>query len=231
MMAAPLPRAGRRAVSPYARRLARERQVALDLLAGSGPEGRIVAADVLAFRLPEASPPRADLPRGEGLAFSARASLAELVQWIAAAAPLGLEIALEDVAGRAMRAAIGDHADKAGGRVVIEAEGRQVMTGTAPGLSIGAERRLRLRAVAEGRDAAREPAMASVLILPASRVVPVAFPLLPGRAMRLVVSADMVAGVAHVLLCADARTIAPDRAAHALETVVAGLERPLALMA
>lgn len=144
---------------------------------------------------------------------------------------MGLEIALEDVAGRAMRAAIGDHADRAGGRVVIEAEGRQVMTGTAPGLSIGAERRLRLRAVAEGRDAAREPAMASVLILPAARVVPVAFPLLPGRAMRLVVSADMVAGVAHVLLCADARTVAPDRAAHALETVVAGLERPLALMA
>ena len=38
----------RRAISPYARRLARERGIALDALPGSGPAGRVVAADILA---------------------------------------------------------------------------------------------------------------------------------------------------------------------------------------
>ncbi len=39
----------RRAVSPYARRLARERGIALEVLTGSGPGGRVVAADIVAF--------------------------------------------------------------------------------------------------------------------------------------------------------------------------------------
>ena len=39
----------RRAISPYARRLARERGIAIEQLAGSGPAGRITAADIVAF--------------------------------------------------------------------------------------------------------------------------------------------------------------------------------------
>src|ERR1700750_3399272 len=45
----------RLAVSPYARRLARERSIPLETLSGSGPAGRILAADVTGF-VPVAAP-------------------------------------------------------------------------------------------------------------------------------------------------------------------------------
>lgn len=49
------PRSSRIVATPYARRIASEHAVVLALIAGSGPSGRIVAADVLAFRPPAQS--------------------------------------------------------------------------------------------------------------------------------------------------------------------------------
>ncbi|QLQ17698.1 MAG: E3 binding domain-containing protein [Exiguobacterium profundum] len=46
----------RHAASPYARRLARERELDLATVIGSGPHGRIVAADILSWQ------PKADRP-------------------------------------------------------------------------------------------------------------------------------------------------------------------------
>ncbi len=94
--AAAFPARPRRAASPYARRLARERGLALDTLGGSGPGGRILAADVLAFRQPD--PPPAHLAAGPPLVFSAAVSLAALARLAADAARAGFVIGLEDAA-------------------------------------------------------------------------------------------------------------------------------------
>ena len=50
---------GRVRASPIARRLARERGIDLALIAGSGPNGRIVEQDVMAYQPPAAAPPPA----------------------------------------------------------------------------------------------------------------------------------------------------------------------------
>ena len=50
---------GRVRASPIARRLARERGIDLALIAGSGPNGRIVEQDVLNYQPPAAAPPPA----------------------------------------------------------------------------------------------------------------------------------------------------------------------------
>jgi pyruvate dehydrogenase E2 component (dihydrolipoamide acetyltransferase) len=48
----PAPGNGRRLASPKARRLAQERGLSLATLSGSGPEGAVLAADVIAFEAP-----------------------------------------------------------------------------------------------------------------------------------------------------------------------------------
>jgi pyruvate dehydrogenase E2 component (dihydrolipoamide acetyltransferase) len=238
------------AASPYARRLARDRMVDLADLTGSGPDGRIVAADVPAHPattalpshgMPDAAPsPRQlrsfspTLTRSQlsssapaVMSFSATVSLEELNQLIADAARAGLEISIEDAALRAARVAL---AGMSGG-IAMETEGRQILVSGTAGLSIGAERRLRLAAVARGEDAAQDPSLACLLVLEAARAMPLAMPPLPGRTLRLVLAVDGRAQLGRALLCAYSATITPARAAAALEVFAEALEEPLALLA
>jgi pyruvate dehydrogenase E2 component (dihydrolipoamide acetyltransferase) len=226
--AAAFPARPRRAASPYARRLARERGLALDTLGGSGPGGRILAADVLAFRQPD--PPPAHLAAGPPLVFSAAVSLAALARLAADAARAGFVIGLEDAALRASSAALST-LPGAGDAIVVEAPGRQILISAPPGLSIGAERRLRLAALSGEAIASENAAAASLLVLSTVRVVPVALPLLPGRLLRFVLAADAGREQAHALLCADPAALTPAQAADMLDAFARALEEPLALLA
>lgn len=225
-MTAVLPaRAPRPAASPYARRLARERQVSLGIIAGSGPGGRIVAADVVA-RTASISPPQPQVaaPRATVIVFSATVRLASLCHLMAEAERVGLEIAIEDVATKAALSVTT-------GGVAVEAGGRQVMVCAAAGLSVGAMRRQRLAAMEQGADAAAEPAAASLLVLHSARVVPGFLPPFPGRALRLGLVIDRDTERGHAILCADADAMSDAMAFTALEGFAAALEQPLILLA
>jgi len=229
-MNAVLPMQMRRAVSPYARRLARERGVALPVMVGSGPLGRVVAADVLGYlAAPAPRAPEPDLPLRAAavLTFSAAVSLAGLYRLAAEAERVGLVIAPEDAAARAAARALEGVAPG----LALEVDGRQVMVGTVPGLSVGAERRQRRDALDRGADASATPAAASLLVLEAGRIVPLALPILPGRRFRFVLFTDSVAETGQALLCADGDALTPSRAAALLGAFVAALEHPLALLA
>lgn len=222
----------RHAASPYARRLARERELDLATVIGSGPHGRIVAADILSWQPkadrpaePLVPPPHASPPV---FSFSASVNLAALCRLAADAARVGLDITFEDAAARSALAALG--ADAAGG-LAIEAEGRQIRIATATGLSIGAERQLRLAALASGADLSGQPAQASLLVLHAARVTPSALPLLPSRMLRFVLVVDRDREQGHALLCANAQGMTEHRAAAVLEAFISALEQPLALLA
>ena len=226
--------APRRAVSPYARRLAREQGIALDDLPGTGPSGRIVAVDVLAYQAPVAAAlPEltAAAPLLQTFAFSATVFLADLYRLVADAACVGVTIDIEDAALRAARMALAgtDIAREPG--IALEAAGRQIVISGDSGLSIGAERRLRLGAMDVEVDVSANPATASLLILWAARAVPVTMPIKPGRTLRLVLVVDTDRDVASALLCADADKVSETQALELLDAFVAALEEPLALMA
>ena len=228
--AATFPMQARRAMSPYARRLAKENQVDLGELAGCGRDGRIVAADVLACQAPVAeSPPEQPIPppRVPASAFSAVVSLADLNRLSAEAARVGLDIAVEDAASRAASAAL----TGVPGGIVLEVDGRQIMINAAAGLPIGAERRLRPKALDCGTDVSAEPAVASLLILHSARVVPGTLPVLPGRVLRLVLVANRDSAQAHALLSVEGGAMTEARAIAVLEAFVDALEQPLALLA
>lgn len=233
MNAAVFSMGARRAVSPYARRLAREGDVVLAKVAGSGPGGRIVAADILTHRSQAAAIPAARpiASRAPVLTFSAVVSLAGFCRLATEAAGVGLDIPIEDTATRAAQAALSTLADKGTQGIAIEADGRQVMISTASDRSIRVERRLRLEALDRGADVSAEPATASLLVLHSARVAPVGLPLLPGRAARFVLAVDGDREQAHALFCADGDVITETQAVAVLEAFAAGLEKPLALLA
>jgi pyruvate dehydrogenase E2 component (dihydrolipoamide acetyltransferase) len=224
----------RRAASPHARKLARDRTIALDDLVGSGPGGRIVAADVIAWRAPVASTepqPQAPKPARLPLIFSAAVSLADFHRLAAQAALVGLTLEVEDAALRAAGVALEGLAGAAGAGVAVEANGRQILIGAASGLSIGTQRRLRQEALERGADVSAAPAAASLLVMHSTRIVPVSVPLLPGRAMRLVLLVDRGLEQGNALLCADGDAVTEAQALELLESFVRALEQPLALMA
>lgn len=224
----------RHAVSPYARRLARERNVTLDRLAGSGPGGRIVAADIPAAPGPVMATPESksgSAPSSLTFACSAEVSLTEFFRLSREAAPAGLVLEIEDAALRAAAICLADLDEGLGAGIALETDGRQSLIAVSSGLSIGAERRKRLRARDSGADAAAESAVASLLVLESARVTPVSTHLLLGRALRLVLVVDRDRERGRVILSAASETVAEGWAISLLEAFVTALEGPLALMA
>jgi len=220
----------RRAISPYARRLARERGLSLDVLKGTGPNGRIVAADIAAF-----TPAPALAVAASGALASALGTtiqLATLMQLLAGFAEANTPFSLDDVVLRAAGCALDDVPETgplAGAPVALEQKGGQLVFADIRKGSLGPLRARRLAAIDSGADQSAEPATLSLKLLAASDIRPMVMPLLPGRTMRLVLAAGPSSG--ECLLSFDASAVSEDAASAFLVRFKAYLELPLRLLA
>ncbi|MER9067670.1 E3 binding domain-containing protein [Mesorhizobium sp. M0902] len=233
--------ARRLAVSPYARRLAHERALPLEALRGSGPGGRILAADVTGYVpaatlvvSPDIAAPAAEPSTAASriAAFATSVALGALRDLLAALESSGRLFDIDDVllraAGRAF-AQIPDAARIGMASVALELAGRQAVFAMIPEMSLTSLWETRLTALADSRDDAEKPAALSLRVLPASDVRPLMMPLLPGRAMRLTVSLDTSGNHAECLLMADTGSIDEAAAALWLSSLKAAIEHPLRL--
>lgn len=230
---------GRVAVSPYARRLARERSLPLEALRGSGPGGRILAADVRAFVplaapvvSPNAAAPLAAPSASRIAAFATSVAFGALQDLLTALGNSGHVFAIDDVLLRAAGRAFAEMPDafKAGAAsVALELAGRQTVFAMSPEMPLASLRAMRLAALAESRDETETPAVLSLRFLPASDIRPVTMPLLPGRSMRLTVSLDTPGDRAECMLTVDAASVDEAAAAGWLATLKSAIEQPLRL--
>lgn len=227
--------AARRPVSPYARKLAGERGIGLDLVAGSGPAGRIVAADVVAF-LPEPAAVVAAISGRQASALAATIDLAGLNLVIVQFDRAGSVFDLDDVVLRAAGCALDDvpgttRMDGAPGALETKfgsTPAQLVFRDIRKG-SLAPLRARRLAGLEAARDQSSEAAAISIRLLTAPAIRPVLLPLLPGRSMRLVLA---VGGeVAESLLVFDAAEVDEDAASAFLVRFKAYLEEPLRLLA
>lgn len=236
--------AARRPASPYARRLARERGFALELISGTGPGGRIVAADVEAFagkRAAEASRPAPAV--GSVSAYGCAIDLSRLQKLLADFGGDRVSLDLDAMLVRAAALALeavpaanrlpGDDSEAPQIAVAWESGGadtrRLVLL---PDAHLGLASRLHDRlanpdaaAVTSGRAAL------SLRRIAQSGIRPTAMPLLPGFALRLVVTPSAGAAASEALLCFDAGLVGEDDAAAFLARFRDGLETPLTLLA
>jgi len=239
-MNAAVAQARRLVVSPYARRLARERALPLEMLHGSGPGGRILAADVLGFVPVVASTvlrgvaslaaPSIAAPRIA--AFATSVALGSLQALLAALEGSGQVFAMDDMllraAGRVF-AEIPEAAKVSDTSVSLELAGRQAVFAMVPEMPLTSLRTTRLEALAASHDDADKPAVLSLRLLAASDIRPVMMPLLAGRAMRLTVSLNATGDHAECLLTADAASVEEATAAAWLSTLKSVIEHPLRL--
>jgi pyruvate/2-oxoglutarate dehydrogenase complex dihydrolipoamide acyltransferase (E2) component len=226
----------RMAVSPYARRLARERSLTLETLRGSGPGGRILAADVLGFvpipapEIPPAAAPVIAAPRIA--AFATSVALGALQDLLGAIENSGKALDIDDILLRAVARAFAEVSDAAKGGdapVALELAGRQALFAAVPEMPLTSLRTTRLAALADNGDDAEKPAALSLRLLPASDIRPLMMPLLPGRAMRLTVSINTAGNHAECLLTADAASVDETTAAVWLAALKSAIENPLRL--
>lgn len=220
----------RRAISPYARRLARERGLSLDVLKGTGPNGRIVAADIAAFTARPPAPAAATGPQASALGTTVQ--LATLMRLLAGFAEADTPFALDDVVLRAAGCALDDVPETTtlpGAPVALERKSGQLVFADIRKGSLGPLRARRLAAIEAGSDQSTEPAALSLKLLAASDIRPLMMPLLPGRAMRLVVAAGPSTG--ECLLSFDAAVVSEEAATKFLTRFKAYLELPLRLLA
>ena len=222
--------AARRTASPYARRLARERGISLAGLTGSGPGGRIVAADLDVFEQRQAPAAVAVAVGAPAVAaFAATLDLkvvtALLADFSKAEVVLGLDALLVRAAALALEAAAPSTATPAtaiawetgGGAVRIENAHLGLVSGIQALLSAG-----------------QSPAAGSALSLRRihqSDIRPTAMPLAADIALRLVIAAADGAETAEALLSFDAARVDEDNAAALLARFRDGLQNPLRLLA
>lgn len=211
--------------TPYARRLARERGLPLSQIDGSGPHGRITAADILAFVPKPASPiaaeapappvaPAVGAPRAVG-AFQASVDLVALSALIAAS---GADLPADPFLAKAAARAAGIH-----GRALFlrDRGGKAGTVEDAAGLSPGA-------IVARHADGVEADAAMIVEIVRAAGIRPVGASLPPSAALRLIAVIDGT--WADLLLVHDEDAIPTAEAAAMLAEIRALTEAPLRLL-
>jgi pyruvate dehydrogenase E2 component (dihydrolipoamide acetyltransferase) len=224
----------RQFASPYARKLARERGIALAELGGSGPAGRVVAADVLAFvkRVAAIEP----LPAPAEPAPNPAAAPAQTVAAIATEIDFGkVHDLVDQFAGAQLALSAGAFLLRAAahslaavyvkGAIGWETGKGEVVITDAGSLSLG-----RLQDQLDGDPASSGgPAALSIRRLNHSDIRAVSMPLRPGRPLRLVLSGDN--GMVDCLLAFDAARIDEDAAVEFLARFKEDLETPLRLLA
>jgi pyruvate/2-oxoglutarate dehydrogenase complex dihydrolipoamide acyltransferase (E2) component len=229
----------RHPASPYARRLARQRGIALDGLAGSGPFGRIVAADIEAF-----------IPRAATETRSAIQPAPSTAALLVAVAALGTRIklqALRDLitqfAGAKLELSFDALLSRSIGRSLQEISPH---TAVAWEIGSGSRRRLvglpdvdnapfsRIQRLIESDSAtatvfAVAPVSLSIFRLLPQGIRPLMLSLLPDFSMRLAISVEEEE--ADALLYFDSRRIDENAAANLLSQIRENLEAPLRLLA
>jgi pyruvate/2-oxoglutarate dehydrogenase complex dihydrolipoamide acyltransferase (E2) component len=212
--------------SPYAKRLARERGIPLEGLAGSGPNGRIVAGDVPLAPVAVAATPAAvaaapaAAPARSVAAFSASVDLAALAEVIAAS---GTALPIDAFLVKAAARAAGARSEAVRW---MKAEGGAVTIPRAVALAPTEIARL----IA---DASEESPTGKALVLSrlaVSRIRPVAGSLPVDADLRLLVVAGDEAATAEVLLVHDDAVIPEGEAAEILGAFRDLIEAPLRLL-
>ena len=220
----------RRPASPYARRLAREHGLSLAVLAGSGPNNRIVAADITAFI---ARPPVVAAPTGPlASALGTTIQLTTLTQLLGRFTEADTPFTMEDVALRAAGCALDDVPEASripGAPIALETAPGQIVLADIRKGSLAPLRARRLAAIEAGRDQSNQPAVCSLRLLAASDIRPVVMPLQHGRPMRLVLVAGPAS--AECLLSFDAGQVSETAATAFLTRFKAYLEIPILLLA
>lgn len=214
----------RRPISPFARRLARDRAIPIAALRGSGPAGRIVAADVLSF-VPESHVPAISMARPS--AFGTTIKLAAVRSLLQSFSAAGTPFDLDDIVLRAAGCALDDIANP--GAIALEMPAGQVVFAHIRKSSLAPQRARRLKAIEEASDQASGDAVLSLRLLVASDIRPVTMPLLPRRAMRLALVAGQDAS--ECLLTFDAAQIDEAAATEFLSRFKSCLEVPILLLA
>lgn len=231
----------RQFASPYARKLAGQRGIALVDLRGSGPAGRIVAADVLTFVKPPvateeqlpSSPPtmiQAAVPTTLIAAIATQLDLGNLRELLQQFGKAQLTLSTEALFIRA--AARGLARLELNGSVGWEAgsgsDKREIIITGADKAALGVIlNRLDDPALLPGDQ---ENPLLSIRHFASSGIQAVAMPLLQNHKMRLVISASSP-GAADCLLCFDAAGVGEDDAVGFLAAFKDDLETPLRLLA
>lgn len=224
--------AARTAISPYARRLARERSVPIERLRGSGPRGRIVGADVIAYVMRPVSAPLALAAPATTSSFGTTIAITAITRLLDDFAGAGHDFQLVDAALRALGCALVDMPDLAGPAdrpVALELGRRQAVFADLHRRSLAPLAARRIEVMASDADDAAAPAMISLRILASTDIRPVLMPLLGDRPMRLVLAAG--ARSAEALLAFDAARVSEDLAAALLGRFKKYLDEPLLLLA
>ena len=220
--------------SPYAKRLARERGVTLSLVTGSGPNGRIVADDLLrvaATTTPEAAPaavaaPEAALvpvlaPARSISAFAATIDLAPLAEFIAGS---GTGLSIDAFLIKAAARSAGAHASSIRW---MKQDGGTVTLVRAVALAPTEIDRL------IGSDAEASVSTDKAMIvsrLAAKGVRPVAGSLPSGVDLRILLVASDDAMTAEALVVHDAEAISEGEAGNILTSFRDLIEAPLRLL-
>lgn len=241
-MNTPVAPTGRIRATPYARRLARERQLPLAALIGSGPGGRIQANDVAAFAhhataavetpsemltaiatAPATAPqPATSLPH----AIAVGVSLAAANDLLDQLAQLRPAIPLQDIVLKAVAIALAESAfpnARDDCLLLLESGGTVALRGMATG-SLGAIAAMRARHSAQG------PFALAVSFITRPGIRPVAARLVTDTAARLIVGAPGGDGIAECLLSYDPERIGDDAAADFLDSLRGLLETPLRIL-
>ncbi len=221
--------------SPFAKRLARERGLDLAALEGSGPNGRIVAADLpdeaAAVEPPPAAPERADrsaAPAVRPAAFTVTTDLRPAEALLETLETAGLVFDVQDVLLRAAAHSLGvgfGHEST----IVLELAGRRRRIADAPRSMLSALRKCRLDGAAEPVEAGA--GTLGLRFIACEGIRPTMLPLAGGEAMRLVVTIDVGRSVADCLLIFDPQAVDEENAISLLDAMRRSLEAPLRLLA
>jgi hypothetical protein len=237
--------APRRVASPYARRLAGERGLQVADLAGSGPGGRIVAADVLAAcpantptapvtsspNTVAAASPVSNLPCIVG----ATARLSELNDLLAAFATAGRDVAREDVIVRAAAHALVPTSvgvtSTTNEAISVETDTGGIVLADVRNLTVSALRALRKDGGSKLNSSPSSSSSAGLSVRLNSRagVRSLLMPLIPGIPMRLAVSFSEDGTSADCMLAHDPDVVSANRAEAILASLRDGLQEPLML--
>lgn len=222
--------------TPYARRLARERTIALDALRGSGPGGRILGRDVVAFvpvvsPLPQVAPsvaaidmPPAPLvaPFPEALAIRVELTGLEALAGDLAIAHPGLSA--RHILLKAVAIALAESPGWQGDAILLAGGGPRLVLG---GLSTASLRTVMARQAGAGDDGA---AVLAVSFVERAGIRPVAARLTGEAPARLVVGAIGNDGYADCLLSYDPDRVGGERAVEFLDRFRGLLETPLRIL-